>query len=364
MSADAPRFTLRMLPLPAKLVISMFLISVGFGYFSAMVQLHNKHSDLDGNVLPTPDNVIERFSGLKLDDGKRPVSKLEQIISGPHDEKAPFDKSNMARAFFDKAKGYKKDVEKRGAEVVDSEHEWERQVMIAWITSQSKNREKSYKDTDDGKFLLPDSLKGKPVSEEFYDKESNTVPIRYLIQERCVKCHDGVQEIDLSTYDKLEKMLPKDAPELIAGKYIRSGKQQTAEGLTQTTHVHLLSFSVLYGLTGLIFAFTSLPGLIRRMVGPVVLIAQMVDISCWWLARMEYPNGPMFAQAIIATGAIVGMGLGTQIVVSLFDMFRWKGKFLMLIVGVSLAAALGVVYTKAIHPALEAEKAAKVSEKK
>jgi len=364
MSADAPRFTLRMLPLPAKLVLSMFLISVGFGYFSAMVQLHNKHSDLDGNVLPTPDNVIERFSGLKLDDGTRPISKLEQIISGPHDEKAPFDKSNMARAFFDKVGGYKKDVEKRGADLVNAEHEWERQVMIAWITSPSAEREKTYKDTDDGKFPLPDSMKGKPLSEEFYNQETHTVPIRFLIQERCGKCHTGNQSPELSTYANLLPMLPKDAPELIGGKYVSSGKQLDAHGLTQSTHVHLLSFSVLYGLTGLIFAFTSLPGLIRGTVGPIVLIAQMADISCWWLARMEYPYGPMFAQAIMGTGAVVGMGLGLQIVVSLFDMYRWRGKFFMLIVCVTLAAALGVVYTKAIHPALEAEKAAKAAEKK
>ena len=51
--APAPRFTLRQLPLPAKLVLSTFLLAVGVGYTSAMVQLHMQHGDRDGKPLPT-----------------------------------------------------------------------------------------------------------------------------------------------------------------------------------------------------------------------------------------------------------------------------------------------------------------------
>ena len=61
------------------------------------------------------------------------------------------------------------------------------------------------------------------------------------------------------------------------------------EKLTQSTHAHLLSFAVLYCLTGLIFAFTSYPALIRGIVAPLVLVAQLIDIACWWLARIQ-PN--------------------------------------------------------------------------
>src|SRR5437870_3490109 len=38
------RLTLREAPLPVRLVLSLFLISTGIGYFSALVQLHFQHA--------------------------------------------------------------------------------------------------------------------------------------------------------------------------------------------------------------------------------------------------------------------------------------------------------------------------------
>src|SRR6476620_6056018 len=82
----APRFTLRQLPLPAKLVLSTFLLAVGVGYSSAMVQLHMQHGDRDGQPLPTVDNVVAVFAGkvwkLPGDDQARTASKIEQLVMG------------------------------------------------------------------------------------------------------------------------------------------------------------------------------------------------------------------------------------------------------------------------------------------
>jgi len=95
--------------------------------------------------------------------------------------------------------------------------------------------------------------------------------------------------------------------------------------LAQTTHVHLLAFSMLYGLTGLIFACTSYPGLVRLVLSPWPLVAQWADISCWWLARLD----PIYGKAIVVTGALVGAGLFLQIVLSLFDLFRARGRVIL-----------------------------------
>jgi hypothetical protein len=58
------RLTLRQLPLAAKLVLTVFLIAVGVGYFSALIQLHIQHSGRDGNALPTLADVVEVFAGV------------------------------------------------------------------------------------------------------------------------------------------------------------------------------------------------------------------------------------------------------------------------------------------------------------
>ena len=110
---DAPtRLTLRDLPLPAKLVLTCFLVTVGQGYFSALVQLHVQHSGRTGDHLPTPGDVVEVFAGKKKanpsEAGLKPASKLERLIMGPV-EGSPWNGSgSMAAAFFHKDRDYKK----------------------------------------------------------------------------------------------------------------------------------------------------------------------------------------------------------------------------------------------------------------
>src|SRR5439155_19495313 len=75
--ADSPaRLTLRDLPLPAKLVVTAFLISVGLGYLWAMAQIHFKHGS-PGNPMPTLEDLVARFSGVPwpLEPKPEPESK-------------------------------------------------------------------------------------------------------------------------------------------------------------------------------------------------------------------------------------------------------------------------------------------------
>src|SRR5437870_2435166 len=86
----APRFTLRQLPLPAKLVVTCFLLAVGLGYSSAMVQLHMQDAR-SGKPMPTVADVVAKFTGKRWHESAPPrqVSKLEKLIMGPA-EGAPF----------------------------------------------------------------------------------------------------------------------------------------------------------------------------------------------------------------------------------------------------------------------------------
>ena len=110
---------------------------------------------------------------------------------------------------------------------------------------------------------------------------------------------------------------------LIVPEAGHTSRQMSLEHLTQTTHLHLLSFCVLWMLTGLIFAFSSYPTWVRCILAPVVLLAQVADVCCWWLARLN-GVGPYFALAIIGTGTVVGFGLFLQIMLSLFNMYRMR----------------------------------------
>ena len=360
MTDDAPaplRFTLRDLPVSAKLVLTAFLAAVGLGYFSALVQLHTQHSSRKGDHLPTPDDVIEHFAGLKLyEPGREPKSKIESLISGPHD--AGWGKTNMTPAFFGKSGGFDQLVADVGDEAAHAMREGERRAMIAWINADLEDRLKAY---DNDAFTRPADQKDQPITEDYVDPETGDVLIYTLIEDRCVRCHvEGEQFPALDNFDALLPLITAPRSEVVRGlfgeEWVRSGKQISVEGLTQSTHAHLLSFAVLFALTGLITALSRLPAWVRVTLAPMVLIAQVVDIACWWLARVpEY--GPYFAQTIILTGTVVGIGLVLQIILGLFSMYDRRARVAMIVIVLAGLVGVGVVYVKAIRPALDRERA-------
>jgi hypothetical protein len=125
--------------------------------------------------------------------------------------------------------------------------------------------------------------------------------------------------------------------------------------LTQSTHAHLLSFAVLFSLTGLVFACSSWPVWMRCVLGPWVVIAVTADVALWWLARLCDECGPYFAMGIIATGGLAGLGLAAQITLSLFNMYAKKGKAVIAFLFLLAGGIGGLVTLNKIKPELEAK---------
>lgn len=357
-----PRLHLRELPLSARLVLTLFLVFVGLGYFSALVQLHIAHSDMKGDPLPPPNDVVKRFSHFQMYDGKEPKSHVEELISG--DREIGWGPSNMTPAFFDKSDKYDKikDLKKNDPKrvKVDNAREGERLALIAFINiKDAEARKAAYKDDA---MVLPDSLKGQPITEVYLTEEEGKpkkVMVQTLITDRCGKCHDAGQIPNFPDFERLEPLITPptlDIRHSVGGPYIPSGSTMSVADLTRSTHAHALSFAVLFCLTGLIYAHTSQPAFLRGMLAPIVLLAQMMDLSFWWLARMDLPWGPLFALGIMGTGGVVGLGLILQIVLSLFDMYRWRGRAVLAASAAVVLVILGVTYGTWIHPALKAEK--------
>ena len=347
----APRIALRQLPLAARLVLSVFLIAVGLGYFSAMIQLHMKHSKREGEPLPTPADVVEVFAGLKLFDPneKPPCSSVDLLLSGKTTD-AEVSKNNMAPAFFAKSKGWAGQRSQRGRDVekLEAEHQGELDAMLAWIRSDAEPKEAAYKNDS-----FPKPVEIGTITPEFLGPDGG-VKVKSLVEARCQNCHAN-QAPSLANYDELKARITPPSREVIDGKWVRTAKQPDIERLTQSTHAHLLTFAVLFAMTGLTFAFTSYWGIVRCVLAPVVLIAQVADISCWWLALVPH-YGVYFAYSIMATGAVVGMGLSLQIVLSLLNMYGVRGKFAVLLLLFGGAAGLGFVGLKVIQPALDEER--------
>jgi hypothetical protein len=341
---------LRDLPFVARLVIACFLCSVGVGYFSALVQVHVQDAS-PGEWLPSGQRLIDKFHG------KSGVSTIEELITA--DESLPFGASGtMKPAFTTKSLRWPEDVKaaaqklaKEGGVDFDAataeeqakykalgrtklrkERNTEMEVMRDWIHNGLDK--KAY---DDDFYPMPEELRDKPLTEKFLTKDDNGTPgvkIYGLINSRCVRCHTDSRRAEadgapLNEYLKIKAYA--DTPGATGAISIHK--------LAQTTHVHMLGFSMLYFLTGLLFAMTDWPAIVRFAIAPSALLAQVVDVSFWWLARLDDPYGSMFAMAVSVTGGIAGLFLGLQILLTLWSLFGKVGKVVLIVL--LLAVALG-----------------------
>ncbi len=375
-SSLVPRaITLRDLPLAARLTLALFLISVGIGYVSALVQLHFQHAT-PGGLLPTRDDAIRVFHG---DVGDKPKSKIEQLLPENYQGKPFNGQGQMTAAFFGQAEDFKsakkarakqlakkaganadkEAIDREAEQQVRQEHDTERRILLAWI--QGGANEKEY---NDDQFPLPKELADRPVKKDYLVEEDGqiaeprTAKIKSILQDRCVRCHQpsgddpNAGEFPLTNFKQLKPYVS-----------VQTSSGMSMTKLAQTTHVHLLGFSMLYGLTGLILAFSSYPRWLRLLLCPLPLLVQVVDISFWWLARLPEPYGPVFAEAVIVSGAIVAVGLLLHIVLGLFNLFRLKGWLVLILLFAATGYAGYVAKMRVIDPYIAQENAPNAAEK-
>jgi len=339
-----PRFTLRELPFSARLTLALFLVSVGLGYGAALVQIHFQHAS-PGEFMPSAHDVVVKFHGDP--DPLKRVSTLQRLLEAG--EGPSFNGSGtMAPAFTTRSSGWKSALRQKPEADLRRERDGEREAVLIWL---KEGLSQAAYDAD--RLPLPTSWGDKPVTTDF-KTDDGAVKIKSLLTERCVRCHQKDGD------DQNAANFPLDNYAAIA-KYARVEPAPGAMSLVklaQSTHAHLLSFAMLYTLTGLLFALTNYPAWLRVTLGPLVLAAQLADIACWWLARIDGVVGEQFAMAILWTGAIVGAGLAAQIVLTLFHLFDKAGRCVLLVLFLLGGAGLGVLKQHVIDPHLEAQKAA------
>lgn len=302
------QLTLRTLPLPIRLTLAMFLIAAGIGYLTALIQLHFAHAS-PGNLLPTPDDAVKVFHGST---GPQ-MTQIERLLEA--DINLPFNGvGSMRKAFLEKSDDWKeamKQTKEKPEATLRAEREGERLALLEWLRT-GADRDVYEKDA----LVLPESLAKQPITKEFLkvdDQNKEVVPrtltLKSLITTRCAGCHGQGGEaakFPLESYEAIIKY--NKAP---------SSGAISLDRLASITHTHMMAFAVLFGATGLLFAFTRFPSMVRSIFGPWVLFFQVVDIGLWWAARLD----PIFAKMIPISGALVGLGLGIQLLGGLYDLF-------------------------------------------
>lgn len=124
----------------------------------------------------------------------------------------------------------------------------------------------------------------------------------------CVKCHNPQVNAlipPLTSYDDVKKLLKTDTGENIVE-------------LARVSHIHLFGISLIFLITGAIFALSETPVWLRAALVVFPYVTIVMDIGSWWLTKYFDPT---FAYVVLISGAGMGLALAAQIFISLWEMW-------------------------------------------
>ena len=134
--------------------------------------------------------------------------------------------------------------------------------------------------------------------------------VKPLFEKDCAVCHSqksGLPVLPLTSYDEVRKVTQMDTG-------------QSFSQLARVSHVHLFGISIIFLLTGGIFALSDIAVKWRLLVIAVPYLAIWADVGSWWLTKYFL----VFAYVVLVGGAFMGLALATQILIPLWEMWFAK----------------------------------------
>ncbi len=140
--------------------------------------------------------------------------------------------------------------------------------------------------------------------------EADFASVKPLFEKTCIACHSaksGFPIPPLTTYEEVRKIAEVDTGAAVSQ-------------LARVSHVHLFGISIIFLLTGGIFALSEVS--VRPRVAILILpyAAIWADIGSWWLTKYL----PVFSWVVLIGGAVMGLMLAAQILISLWEMWFAK----------------------------------------
>ncbi len=136
--------------------------------------------------------------------------------------------------------------------------------------------------------------------------------VKPIFGKLCIACHNpksGLPIPPLTTYEEVIKVAQVDTGESIAQ-------------LARVSHVHLFGISIIFLLTGAIFSMSEMSSLWRATIITLPFLTIWADIGAWWITKYA----PVFAWVVITGGALMGLALGVQIFIALWEMLFARHK--------------------------------------
>jgi len=182
-------------------------------------------------------------------------------------------------------------------------------VMIAYYGSQDQTRlgsainggpmEPNLKSANDKEKILVWLSTGKSKA----DFEEDIAPI---LNRDCTLCHNAETNPGLPNLTNYEGVME-----------VASSKAASIPGLVKVSHIHLFGIAFILLFVGRIFIYCRMNVTLKRVIVVIPFLSMLIDTLSWFVTR----NNPSFAYVVVASGALMGLSMGAQIVISLFQMW-------------------------------------------
>ena len=198
--------------------------------------------------------------------------------------------------------------------VVIKPHQQMGEGLVAGISDQ-------YHGLPKGKTLIEAALMG-PMADKISDADrtrvltwvhngakAETYPqVKPIFAANCISCHmEGAQSIPpLASFEAVQKVANADTGTSITD-------------LAKVSHIHLFGISIIFLLTGAIFALSTAPVWIRVSLVVIPYLTILMDIGSWWFTK--YLDPAFFSYVVVAGGACMGLALAAQILIALWEMW-------------------------------------------
>ncbi len=143
------------------------------------------------------------------------------------------------------------------------------------------------------------------ASEAIFQKD--VLPV---IKSDCAMCHSaGTGLVNLTQYAEISKLTEMDTGMSIAS-------------LVKLSHIHLFGIALLLFLIGKLFILCEMPPIYKRTIVAIPFIAMLLDIFAWYLTKFW----PSFSYVVVISGALMGLSIMGQIVISIYQMWFYPNK--------------------------------------
>lgn len=196
-----------------------------------------------------------------------------------HDGKPGLSLEDIAETYYGNRSGTRLEAAIRGPMAAYIQIE-DRHVMVEWLKS------------------------GAP------EKDYST-RIQPILAKSCLNCHtaaSGLNIPDFSTYSGLRDVAAVDTGESI-------------HTLMRLSHIHLFGIGLVLLGVGMIFRHAVLSEWLKGALLVLPFLAIAADIAAWFLTHWD----PNYALVVVIAGAVLGICLAAQILISLYQLWFGEG---------------------------------------